>query len=98
MADYAGGSSLTLAAATNAGALPNRNGKRIAFSIANVGASTAYVNMSNQEVATAGSGIPLAPGGIITDSNAGYYQCWQGAINAISTAGSTLAIWERVEL
>ena len=75
-----------------------RQGRRIAFSIANVGANAAYISMSNQETATASYGVYLAPGGILTDSNAGGYQCWQGAISGVSTAGSTLAIWERVEL
>lgn len=98
MADYAGASTQTLAAATAAQVLPNRQGRRIAFSIANVGANAAYVNMSNQESATAAYGVYLAPGGILTDSNMGGYQCWQGAISAVSTAGSTLAIWERADL
>jgi len=96
--DYAGASTQTLAAATAANVLPARRGRRIAFSIANVGANAAYVNMSDQESAVASYGIYLAPGGILTDSNAGNYMAWQGAISAISTAGSTLAIWERVAL
>ena len=98
MADYAGASTQTLAAATAASVLPPRQGRRIAFSIANVGANAAYVNMSNEQGATAAYGIYLAPGGILTDSNAGQYLCWQGTISAVSTAGSTLAIWERVAL
>jgi len=95
---YAGASSATLAAATDTGVLINRQGKRIAFAIANVGANAAYINMSDTQGATAGTGIYLAPGGILTDSNAGNYWCWQGAIRGISTAGSTLAVWERVSL
>jgi len=98
MADYAGGGTQTLAAATAAQVFPDRLGKRIAFSIANTGANAAYVNMSNQESATAGSGIYLAPGGVLTDSNAGDYVCWQGSIASVSTAGTTLALWERVAL
>lgn len=95
---YAGASTATLAAATNTAVLINRQGKRIALSIANVGANPVYVNMSDTQPAAANTGIYLAPGGILTDSNAGNYWCWQGAICAISTAGSTLAIWERVSL
>ena len=98
MTDYAGASTQTLAAATAAQVLPPRQGRRVAFSIANVGANAAYVNMSNQESATALYGVYLAPGGILTDSNAGNYLCWQGSLSAVSTAGSTLAIWERVDL
>lgn len=98
MADYAGSGTQTLAAATAAQVFPDRHGKRISFAIANTGANAAYVNMSNQESATAGSGIYLAAGGILTDSNAGNYLCWQGSIAAVSTAGSTLALWERVSL
>ena len=98
MTDYAGSSTATLAAATNTSVLPARRGRRIAFSVANVGANAAYINMSDQEGATASTGVYLAPGGILTDSNAGNYLCWQGAISGVSTAGSTLAIWERVEL
>ena len=96
--DYAGASTQTLAAATAANVLPPRRGRRIAFSIANVGANAAYINMSDEQTATANYGVYLAPGGILTDSNAGGYLCWQGSINGISTAGSTLAIWERVNL
>lgn len=96
--DYAGASTQTLAAATAANVLPPRRGRRIAFSIANVGANAVYVNMSDEQGATANYGVYLAPGGILTDSNAGGYVAWQGAIAAVSTAGSTLAIWERVFL
>lgn len=96
--DYAGASTQTLAAATAAQVLPPRAGRRIAFSIANVGANAAYVNMSDQQTAMASYGVYLAPGGILTDSNAGNYLCWQGTISGVSTAGSTLAIWERVNL
>lgn len=98
MTDYAGGSTQTLAAGTAAQVLPMRQGRRISFSIANVGANAVYINMSNQDIAVASYGVYLAPGGILTDSNAGGYLCWQGAISGISTAGSTLAVWERVEL
>lgn len=98
MVDYGGASTATLAAGTNTSVLPPRLGRRIAFSIANVGANAAYINMSDAQSATASYGVYLASGGILTDSNAGNYICWQGAIAGISTAGSTLAIWERVEL
>lgn len=98
MADYAGGGTQTLAAATAAQVFPNRQEKRIAFSIANTGANAAYVNMSNQESATAGSGVYLAPGCVLSDSNAGDYICWGGSVSAVSTAGTTLALWERVAL
>jgi len=98
MVDYAGASTATLAAATVASVLPQRTGRRIAFAIANVGANAAFINMSDGQTATANYGIYLAPGGILTDSNMGGYQCWQGAIAGISTAGSTLSIWERVDL
>jgi len=98
MADYAGASTVTLAAATDTSVLPARRGRRIAFSVANVGANAAYINMSDTQAAVASYGVYLAPGGILTDSNAGNYLCWQGAIRGISTAGSTLSVWERVEL
>jgi len=98
MADYAGGSTQTLAAATAANVMPSRRGKRIAFSVANVGANAVFVEMSDQQTATANYGIYLAPGGILTDSNQSGYLCWQGSVSAVSTAGSTLSIWERVEL
>ncbi len=98
MVDYAGASTITLAGATNTAVLPPRMGRRIAFSVANVGANAAYVNMSDGQAAVANYGVYLAPGGILTDSNSGNYLAWQGSIVAISTAGSTLAIWERVEL
>lgn len=98
MVDYAGASTTTLAAATNTSVLPPRRGKRIAFSIANVGANAAFINLSDQQAAVANTGIYLASGGILTDSNAGGYLCWQGAVSGLSSAGSTLSVWERVEL
>jgi len=98
MTDYGGSSTVTLAAATNTSVLVARRGRRIAFSVANVGANAAYINMSDQQAAVANYGVYLAPGGILTDSNAGNYLCWQGSIAGISTAGSTLAVWERVDL
>ena len=98
MTDYGGSSTVTLAAATNTSVLPARRGRRIAFSIANVGANSAFITMSDNQAAVANYGVYLAPGGILTDSNAGNYIAWQGSIAGISTGGSTLAVWERVEL
>ena len=93
--DQSGASSVILAAATVGAILPPRRGKRIAFSVANVGANGVFINMSDGQAPAVNSGIYLAPGGILTDSNSGSYLCYQGTINGISTAGSTLAIWER---
>lgn len=98
MTDYGGQSTLTLAAATVAQVFPSRAGRRRAFSVANVGANPVYLTMSDTEIAVAGSGIYLAPGGILSDSDFGANTCWQGAISAISTAGSSLSMWERVTL
>lgn len=98
MTDYGAATSITLAAATSTEVLAARAGRRIGLSIANVGANPAYVNFSNSETATASSGIYLAAGGIITDGYEGTIPPWQGRINAISTAGTTLSVWERVVL
>lgn len=98
MTDYGGQSTVTLAAATEASVFPPRFGRRRSFSIANVGGNPAYVDMSDGETAVAGSGIYLAPGGVLTDSDFGTYKCWQGAITAVSTAGTSLSCWERVAL
>lgn len=98
--DSGGSSALTLAAGVAGQPLPNRNGRRIAFTVTNVGANPAYITLSNSEIAVAGQGIYLLPGGSgnVQDSNGDTYKCWQGAISAISTLGTSLAIWERVQL
>jgi len=98
MKDYGAQSTVTLAAATATSVLPNRLGRRIAFSIANVGANAAYVCLSDTETAVANYGIYLAPGGILTDTSFPGIPAWNGAVNAVSTGGSTLAVWERVVL
>lgn len=96
--DFGGSSSLTLAAATAGQALPARNGRRVGYIITNVGANPAYGTASDNEVAVAGQGFYLAPGGMVQDWNGDKYKCWQGAISLISTAGTSLAIYERVSL
>lgn len=98
MADTGSASTQTLAAATNAQVFPKRFGRRIAFSIANVGANAAFINMSDLGIAVANTGVYLAPGGVLSDSNGASYQCWQGSVSGISTAGTTLSIWERVDI
>lgn len=96
--DTAGGSSVTVAAATVTAVLPKRTGnRRVAFSIANVGANACFISPSDVGQAAANAGIYLAPGGVTTDSDATSYRCWSGAISAYSVAGTTLAVWERSE-
>jgi len=92
------GSALTLAAATSATVFRGRSGRRISYSIANVGANAAYVNMSNEQTATAGEGIYLPVGAILTGSYNGRVPPWQGHISAVSTAGTSLALYEEVLL
>jgi len=98
MTDYGAATSATLAAGTSAQVLQRRPGRRLAFSIANVGANAAYVALSETQAAAVSSGIYLAPGGVLTDSYQGSIPPWQGSISAISAAGTTLAIFERVVL
>lgn len=96
--DSAGGSSVTVAAATVTPVLPRRTeNRRVAFSISNVGANSCFLSPSDVGVAAANAGIYLAPGGVMSDSDATSYRCWSGAISAFSTAGTTLAVWERSE-
>lgn len=98
MTDYGNGASVTLAAATVSQIFPKRLGRRLGFTIANTGSSAAYVNPSDDQIAVAGSGILLNPGGVLSDADFGpTFQCWQGAVTAISTVGTTLAVWERVK-
>lgn len=97
MSDYAGSSTVAIAAASTQ-VLANRNGERIAFSISNYGAATVYLTMSNTQMAGANRGIALYPGMTISDSSSDIYKCWQGTITGYEAGGAgTLAVWERCE-
>jgi len=98
MADYAGGSNVTVAAATVTAVLPTRMGRRIAVSIANYGANDVYLLPSDTQAPATGYGILLKSGGIFTDSNNANYLAWQGAFQVYSAAGSNLAVWERCSI
>lgn len=91
-------SSVTLAAATVGTVLPARVGplRRVAFSITNTGANVAYICLSSQQTAVSGSGIELLPGSQMYDSDGGDYRCFTGQVTAVSAAGTTLAVMERV--
>ncbi len=96
MRDLASGSSITVAATTVTQVLAKRQGnRRVAFQIANVGSNPVFIVPSDTSVAAANTGIYLAAGGVTVDSDATSYQCWSGGITAYSTAGTTLAVWER---
>jgi hypothetical protein len=100
MADYASGSNLTTSA-TSQTVLEARRGRRIAFSVTNYGATTAWLMLSDNEPAVVGSGVPVYAGTTVSDSNNDKYKCFQGAITAVDDGAggaTTLSIWERVEL
>lgn len=95
----AAGSSTFTAAATSTQVMPNRSGRRIEYSITNYGAVVVYLNLSNNQPAQVGYGVPLYPGQTIFASSSNGIPCWQGSISAIdATATGTLAVWERVQL
>jgi hypothetical protein len=101
MGDISGSHTITTSA-TSQQIMSNRNGKRIAFSISNYGATAAWINISNEEGATVGYGIYLPPGTTVSDSNNGSgYKCSQSTISVVDDGAggaTTLSYWERVEV
>jgi hypothetical protein len=97
MGDNAGAATVTLAAATaNQVVAKRQKNRRVGISISNTGANTAYLNPSDSQAPVVGQGIELLSGSTWYDSDSETYQCWSGSISAISTAGTTLSVWERV--
>jgi len=90
------GSSVTINATTVTQVLEPRYGRRIEFSIANVGANAVFLVCSSVDQAdSANKGVYLPPGAIAS-SNERLPE--QDRVTAYSTAGSTLSVFERVML
>ena len=72
---------------------------RKGYSIRNVSTAGQIISivLSNNDAAVANSGIVLSVGENFIDSNSEGYECWTGAISAISSAASgSVAIMERI--
>lgn len=98
--DLSGSKNLTTSA-TAQEVLEPRRGARISFAITNYGLTTAWVCLSDQQVAAVGTGIPIYAGTTISDSSSDAYKCWQGKVTAVddgSGGATTIAITERVSL
>jgi len=74
-----------------------QKGRKVIYLKNSSTSSTAVITVAmSPSLAVAGSGVLLAQGEFIVDSDTGNYQCWQGVITAVSNeAGATLAIFER---
>jgi len=88
--DLSGAKNLTTSATAQEVMAP-RMGQRISFAITNYGLTTAWICLSDQQVAAVGTGIPIYAGTTISDSSSDVYQCWQGKITAVDdgAAGAT---------
>jgi len=83
---------------TTAVKIADRNLNRLLIYIKNTssGGQTITVSFSETKPAVAEEGVVLAEGESITDSNGSGYECYKGAIWAISSAaGGQLSIYER---
>jgi len=98
--ELAGSSTLTTSATAQT-VLANRSGRRVAFTISNYGATTAWICLSDVQTAAVGVGIPLAAGSSISDEwKSEKLPCWQGAITAVDDGAggaTTISTWERVK-
>jgi len=71
--------------------------RRKEFVLTNTGAGTVYL-AKGMNAAVSGSGIPLAPGVSFFETDGENFSCWQGAIQCIGAAASTIAISETIEV
>lgn len=95
------GSSTLTTSGTSQIVSPKKNGIRIAIVITNYGTTRAWINLSDDQEAAVGTGIPLDAGMSYVDSNSEQYYAWQGSISAVDNGAggaTTLSIWERVSV
>jgi hypothetical protein len=78
---------------------PERAGyvKRTQLIITNSGANAVTITKGNV-AAIANIGIIIQPNGTYIEASDGGYLCWQGAVQAVSTAGTTLSIVESFQV
>lgn len=75
------------------------NVKRIFYSIINTSTGGQIISISFTDEAGAGKGIPLSPGGQISESEDNGFQVTKSRISAVSSiAGGTIAVAERVRV
>lgn len=90
------GSTVTVGAGATTEVLEPRYGRRVEFTIANSGANAAFIVCSNVDTASAANKGVYLPPGSIASSNERLPE--QDRVTCWSTAGTTLAVFERVIL
>ena len=93
---FSSGSTITVGATSTTEVLGARQGRRIEFCISNTGANAVFLICSSVDVANAANKGVYLPPGAISNSNERFPE--QERVTAYSTAGSTLAVNERVIL
>jgi len=78
--------------------LPTRLGKprRTQFVLTNISPTTVYVS-KGEAPAVSGTGVPLQQNQSWSESDDGGFKCYQGAIQAIGSGASTVAIVETID-